>query len=104
MSHVVEVVGLDPVSKEVIINEVFRWNQHKDTFEYSGKSISFDRITELHGISEDQIKDEWHKRKIVLEWMLKNDIRRYDKVGSIIREYYTDQEKLVKKAKLGLSA
>ncbi len=104
LSHIVEVVGLDPVSKEVIINEVFRWNQNKDTFEYSGKSISFDRITELHGISEDQIKDEWHKRKIVLEWMLKNDIRRYDKVGSIIREYYTDPEKLVKRAKLGLSA
>jgi flagellar protein FlaI len=103
LSNIVEVVGLDPVSKEVLTNEVFRWDPYKDNFEYSGRSISFERITELHGTSEDQIKDEWNRRKIILEWMLKNDIRRYDKVGSVIREYYTDPEKLVKKAKMGLS-
>jgi flagellar protein FlaI len=104
LSHIVEVVGLDPVSKEVLTNEVFRWDPYKDSFEYSGRSISLERITEMHGITQEQIKDEWEKRKLVLEWMLKNNIRRYEKVGNIIREYYTDPEKLVKRAKLGLSA
>ena len=101
LSHIVEVVGLDPVSKEILSNEVFRWDPYKDSFDYSGRSISLERITEGHGISEDKLKQELERRKLILNWMLKNDIRRYDKVGSIIREYYAEPEKLLKRVKMG---
>ena len=56
---------------------------------------------EAHGISEDKLKQELERRKLILEWMLKNNIRRYDKVGSIIREYYAEPEKLIKRVKMG---
>lgn len=101
LNHIVEIVGLDPVSKEILTNEVFRWDPYKDCFEYSGRSISIERIMEAHGISENKLKQELERRKLILEWMLKNNIRRYDKVGSIIREYYAEPEKLIKRAKMG---
>ena len=102
--HIVEVVGLDPVSKEIITNDVFRWDPNEDLFEYSGRSTILDKIREVHGINEKQLQEELERRRIVLEWMVKNKVRRCDEVGAVIREYYSDPEKVANKAKLGLSA
>jgi flagellar protein FlaI len=104
LSHVAEIVGLDPVSKEVLTNDVFRWDPKRDSFTYSGRSIILERIMERYGLSEEFVKRELERRKLVLDWMVKNKIRRFDKVGAVIREYYADPERVVEKAKLGLSA
>jgi flagellar protein FlaI len=103
LTNVVEVIDLDPVSKEILTNEVFRWDPLKDNFEYSGRSTVLDKIMESQGIKEKEMKEELDRRKLVLDWMGKNKIRRYDEVGAVIREYYSNPEKLANKAKLGLS-
>ncbi len=103
LTNVVEVIGIDPVSKEILTNEVFRWDPLKDNFEYSGRSTVLDKIMESQGIKEKEMKEEVDRRKLVLDWMGKNKIRRYDEVGGVIREYYSNPEKLANKAKLGLS-
>jgi len=103
LTNVVEVVGIDPVSKEILTNEVFRWDPLKDNFEYSGRSTVLDKIMEDQGIKEKEMKEEVDRRKLVLDWMGNNKIRRYDEVGAVIREYYSNPEKLANKAKLGLS-
>ncbi|NYT00989.1 MAG: type II/IV secretion system ATPase subunit [Methanocellales archaeon] len=104
VSHIVEIVGIDPVSKEVLTNEVFKWNPYDDSFEYSGKSIVLEQIMEINGIDKKHFDDEVENRKLILNWMEKSKIRRYNEVGAVIREYYTDPERLVNKAKLGLSS
>jgi len=42
------------------------------------------------------------RRKTVLEYMVKKNIRRYLDVGAVIRDYYTDPVKTFEKARLGL--
>lgn len=99
--NVTEVVGLDSATKEVVTNEVYRWNPRDDTFQFSGHSHVLERIMKKLNISEDRVKEEIHRRKIVLEWMVKQKIRRYTDVAAVIREYYGDPDRVYRKARLG---
>jgi len=53
-------------------------------------------------LTEDELKKELRKRRIVLEWMVKNNIRHYTEVAKVIREYYADPERVYKKAWMNL--
>jgi len=103
LAHVAEIVGMDPVSKEILLNDVYKWDPVKDSFTYSGRSILLEKIIERFGLSEDKVKQELERRKTVLEWMVKNKIRRFNEVGKVIRDYYMNPERTYEKARLGLS-
>ena len=104
ISHVAELVGMDPVSKEVIINDVYKWDPKTDNFAYSGRSVLLERLMEKYGDTEEDVKLELERRRAILEWMVKMGIRRYDAVGKVVRDYYLDPERMHEKAKLKLSA
>jgi len=104
ITSVVEVVELDPVSREVILNEVFRWDPGKDTFEYSGRSVLIDRIVKEFGLTKDYVSEELQRRKKVLEWTYLNKIRRFTDVGPIINDYYADPEGMTEKIRLRMTA
>jgi flagellar protein FlaI len=104
MTSIVEIVEMDPVSKEIITNEIFKWVPQKDIFEFSGKSILIDRMIKEYGLSEDYISSELERRRQLLEWMIQNNIRRVHQVGKIISEYYADPEGTVDKVKLRATA
>jgi flagellar protein FlaI len=100
MKSVVEIVEMDPISKEIITNEVFRWDPKTDTFEFSGKSILLDKIMKDFGLSKQYVSRELERRSGLLEWMLRNKIRRVDKVGRMISNYYADPEGVTEKVNL----
>ena len=100
---VTEIVGLDPKTKELITNEVYRWDARSDTFEYSGYSHILEEKMKRKGLNEDEVRKELHKRSTVLEWMVKNGVRKYPDVVSVIREYYADPNRVFRKARLGTS-
>ena len=86
--QIVEIVGIDPNSLEVITNEVFRWNVANDDFIFSGKSYVLEKIMVKINYSQDEMRRELRTRKRILEWMVLNDIRKSDQVSQIITEYY----------------
>ncbi|MDP6869988.1 MAG: type II/IV secretion system ATPase subunit [Candidatus Poseidoniaceae archaeon] len=86
--QIVEIVGIDPNSMEVITNEVFRWNVGNDDFIFSGKSYVLEKIMVKINFSQDEMRRELRTRKRILEWMVLNDIRKSDQVSQIITEYY----------------
>lgn len=96
-----EIVGLDPTTREILANEVFRWNTKHDNFVFSGQSSIVQEKRVHSGLSTDEVQEELHRRKIVLDWMVKRGIRRYIDVASIIREYYADPSRVYRKARLG---
>ena len=55
-----------------------------------------------NGLTEEEVTDELQKRKIVLEWMVSKNIRRYTEVAKVIREYYADPKRIQRKARMGL--
>ena len=100
---VTEIVGLDPKTKELITNEVYRWNPRSDTFEFSGYSHILEEKMQIKGLDEDEVRKELRKRRTVLEWMVKKGIRKYPDVVSIITDYYADPNRIFRKARLGTS-
>ncbi|MGD0978153.1 MAG: type II/IV secretion system ATPase subunit [Candidatus Bathyarchaeia archaeon] len=93
-----EIVGLDPRSKEILTNEVFKWNPTKDSFEYTGRSYLVERIAEKKGITTDAANEEIQRRMHVLEWMRVRNVRKYLEVSDVIRRYYEDPERVYKEA------
>jgi len=97
-----EVVALDPKTKELLTNEVYRWDAKRDVFLYSGRSYILEKNMKKMGLSVEEIQKEIHRRKMVLEWMVRNKIRRYTDVAGVIREYYADPARVYRKARLGM--
>jgi len=100
---VTEIIGLDPRTQELLTNEVYRWDAKRDVFLYSGRSYILEEKMKRMGLSEEEVREELHRRKTVLDWMVKKGIRRYTDVVSIIREYYADPARIYRKARLGRS-
>jgi len=100
---VTEIVGLDPKTRELLTNEVYRWDARHDTFEYSGHSHILEEKMNRKGLNEKEVLEELHKRKTVLDWMVKKGIRKYTDVVSVIRDYYADPTRVFRKARLGTS-
>lgn len=98
---VTEVVAMDSKTKELLTNDVYQWNPKNDAFSYSGRSHVLEKNMKKMGLEEDEVRKELHRRKIVLEWMAKNNIRRYTDVATVIREYYADPARVYRKARVG---
>lgn len=98
-----EMIGLDPVTRELLTNRAFVWNAQDDSHQYLGRSVILEKIMDAIGMSERDIWDEIERRKIVLRWMVKNRIRYYEDVANVIREYVAVPEETYEKARRGLT-
>ncbi|KAA0007160.1 MAG: secretion system protein E [Thermoplasmata archaeon] len=99
IKEIVEVVGLDPTTDDILTNEVFRWNPRKDSFEYFGKGRVMDRIAEYRNWTDKELNEEFNNRVEVIKWMIKNKIEHYVDVGNVIAGYYKDPEKVLQKVR-----
>jgi flagellar protein FlaI len=99
---VTEIVGLDPRTKDILTNQAYKWDARNDSFIYSGRSYVLQRVMEKKGLKEPEVRAELLRRKMVLEWMVKNKIRKYTDVAGLIREYYADPTRVYRKARVGV--
>jgi len=97
---VTEMVALDPKTKELLTNDVYRWDAKHDVFLYSGRSYILERNVKKLGVDPKEIQEELHRRKTVLEWMVRNKIRRYTDVAAVIREYSNNPIHIYRKARM----
>jgi len=93
--QIVEIVGVDPHSKEVITNEVFKWDPARDDFDFSGKSYVLEKVMVKINFSQERMRNELRTRKRIIDWMVLNDIRKSDQVAQIITEFYVRPEELL---------
>jgi len=100
-ASVTEVIALDPRTKELLTNDVFQWDPRSDSFQYTGRSHILEKNMKKRGINEEDVHKELKKRKAVLEWMVRKNIRRYTEVANVIREYYTNPDRIYRKARMG---
>jgi flagellar protein FlaI len=97
-----EIAGLDEKTGEIKTHEIFKWDPNTDTHSYSGNSIVLDKIKERYGESDEEINYELSKRKLALEWMVKNNIRDYKEVSQNIKEFYADPERFSERKRLSV--
>jgi flagellar protein FlaI len=95
--QIIEIVDIDPVTKEILTNEVFHWDPVEDKFIYTGKSYVLEGIRARWDMSKQDITKEIRNRTEILEWMNENDIRTYQEVAKVISRYAEDPKDFLKK-------
>ncbi len=99
--QIVEIVDIDPMTKEILTNEVFRWDPVQDLFFYSGKSYVLERIRAQHGQSKEEMMDELKRRVEVLEWMKDNNVRAFKDVARLVASYLDTPDEVMEKIRKG---
>jgi archaeal flagellar protein FlaI len=97
--QIIEIIDIDPTTKELLTNEVFRWDPVKDTFRYSGKSYVLEQIRAKNNMARNEITEELQQRARILDWMLKNHITNFDNVAKTAAQYYENKEQIIVKIK-----
>jgi len=102
----IEIVGTDPETNELITNSAYTWNPADDTFNYSGHSYIFEKVALARNWTQRRMEQEVKRRLDVFTYMKKADIKNYRDVAKLVSGYYRDPDSIVKmvREELGLGA
>jgi flagellar protein FlaI len=95
--QIIEIIDIDPTTKEILTNEVFRWDPIEDKFLFSGKSYILERIRAEKGISREGMVTEVKDRTALLDWMNENNIRDFKKVATLAARYMDNPADVMQK-------
>ena len=95
--QIIEIIDIDPTTKEILTNEVFRWDPIEDKFIYSGKSYVLESIRADKDLGREEMTTEIKNRARLLEWMNSNNIRDFKQVATLLAQYADDPISLMKR-------
>ncbi|MBW6470586.1 MAG: type II/IV secretion system ATPase subunit [Methanosarcinaceae archaeon] len=98
--YIVEIVDIDPNTRNIRTNDIFGWDSTSDTFNKTGESKALADIQMRRGWTSAQVRQELIYRQKVLEYMVNNDVTDYQEISGIINAYQATPEKVLKKLKL----
>lgn len=94
ISEVTEVLGMEEGT--VQLNKLFQWSPEKDEIQNIAiASNTLRTIADMRGVSPKKLDEEIAKRKLVIDFMVKNKIRSNNEVASVIENYYLDDKNLI---------
>ena len=99
--QIIEIIDIDPTTKEILTNEAFHWDPVQDKFIYSGKSYVLERIRGEKDMSREAMIKEVKNRTEIIDWMNKNNIRGYKDVARIIAQYGESPDEILKQVTEG---
>jgi len=85
--RIIELIGIDQDTKEILINEVFKWDQSTDEFVFSGRSYILERICNEKNITRKDLVEEMNRRIEIIRWMDINNIRNFEDVSTLVNRY-----------------
>jgi len=97
ITRLIEIIDIDPLTKEIITNEVFSWDPVTDTFRYSGRSYILEKIRSNLGISKDEIMKELNRRIKLVDWLIRKDRISFRESAQIIEEYRERPDELLER-------
>jgi len=92
----IEVVGTDPESNELITNSAYTWNPADDAFNYSGHSYVYEKISLARNWTQKRMEQEVKRRLDIFEYMKRTNVQNYRDVAKIVSAYYKDPEGMIK--------
>ncbi|MDA4123673.1 MAG: type II/IV secretion system ATPase subunit, partial [Thaumarchaeota archaeon] len=100
IKEIVEVLGVNPSTKELITNTIFSWNPVSDTYEFNGRSFLIEKISKTYGISMEKLDAELDNRVRLLERMIAEGVTNYRAVSDLVRKYYVDKDAVARADRL----
>ncbi|HYA70337.1 MAG TPA: type II/IV secretion system ATPase subunit [Thermoplasmata archaeon] len=90
LKQVLEIVGFEPETNELITNTVYEWDPATDKFVFKGHSFLFDKIMELKNYTTEEMDTEFQRRTQVIRWLVDSKTTDYRQLWRTIAEYYKD--------------
>ncbi len=94
--ELVEIVGFEPDTNELITNTVFQWDPVSDEFIFKGQSYMFDKIIELKGITHEEMDNEFQRRVDIIRYMEKKNINDHRQIWALINRYSNEPDKVMR--------
>ncbi|NPA75004.1 MAG: type II/IV secretion system ATPase subunit [Euryarchaeota archaeon] len=102
ITQIVEIVGFEPETNELITNVVFEWDNEKDRHRFKGHSYLFDKIMTMKNLTHDEMMEEFERRTDIIRYWVKNGIIDYREIWHMIADYYKDPLGVAEKVRKGL--
>jgi len=99
IKQVIEIVGFEPETNELITNTVYEWDQATDKFLYKGHSFLFDKIMEMKSMTHEQMITEFERRVDIVRYMVFKDMSDHRKIWAIINQYYKEPDKTIERVR-----
>ncbi|MDY6769409.1 MAG: type II/IV secretion system ATPase subunit [Candidatus Nanohaloarchaea archaeon] len=77
-------------------NEYFSWTAVDDSFAQKADSTILDNIQQQYGLDSREVEEEMEDRKRVLDWLHEKGYTHFEKVSSVISEYYKDKDTVMR--------
>ena len=97
LKQVLEIVGFEPETNELITNTVYEWDPATDKFVFKGHSFLFDKIMEIRNFSHDEMDAEFQRRVGVIRFLVENKINDYRQLWRFVAAYYKDPTEVMKR-------
>lgn len=92
-----EIISVQEKGKGAVINVPFYWDPAKDIYYFKPDSNAFQKIMLRHGISRDNLINEFNLRTQLLINMYKKGVFDFKEVRLVINEYYKDPRTVLKR-------
>jgi len=90
-----EINNYDTESDEINVQDVYEWQAETDQFLKMGESNVLQDIKFERGWDESQIEKELGKRRIVLAYLLKNELNKYTQVAATLQAFINEPETIL---------
>ncbi len=90
LKQVLEIVGFEPETNELITNTVYEWDPATDKFVFKGHSFLFDKIMELKNYSHEEMDAEFNRRVAVIHFLVEHQITDHRQLWRLVTAYYKD--------------
>ncbi|MGA7924239.1 MAG: type II/IV secretion system ATPase subunit [Thermoplasmata archaeon] len=95
LKQVLEIVGFEPETNELITNTVYEWDPGTDKFVFKGHSFLFDKIMDVRGFSADEMDQEFQRRTAVIRYLVERNINDHRQLWSLVTSYYRDPNEVL---------
>jgi len=102
LKQVLEIVGFEPETNELITNTVYEWDPGTDKFVFKGHSFLFDKIMELRNYTHEEMDAEFNRRVAVVHYLAEHQIVDHRQLWRLITAYYKDPNEVMQR--IGVSA
>ena len=97
ITQIVELVGFEPETNELITNTVYEWDPATDSFIYKGHSFLFDEIMEMKNMTHEEMEEEFQRRIDIINYMLEKNLTHFRDIAKIVVSYYQYPEETAKR-------
>lgn len=104
--QVVELVGFEPETNELITNTVYEWDQASDSFVYKGHSFLFDELMEMKNLTHEEMDQEFQRRVEMIKYLVEKDMTDFKQISKVVVSYYQYPDETIRRIReeMGWSA